>query len=130
MNQEEKKLRINEIVGIIRSSRNEGNCRVAIDELTSIGEPNPEAVDAVLDFLQWWFNWGDHDKTYLAIIYCLGVIGLENQNAVNALERSMYGNTWPSSALENLQKLAQNGDSMAQSVLDKEENRDRFNKLK
>ncbi len=53
MNQEEKKRRINEIAGIIRNSHhNEGKCRIAIDELTKIGEPNSEAVDAVLDFLR------------------------------------------------------------------------------
>lgn len=130
MNQEEKKHRINEIVGIIRSSRDEGHCRIAIDELTQIGEPNLEACEAVLDYLRWWFNWGDYDKTYLAVLYCLGVIGLGNQNALNALESSMHGNTWPSAAARTLQELALKGDSMAQSILDKEQTRNRLKELK
>ncbi|MCV3216380.1 hypothetical protein OGM63_23185 [Plectonema radiosum NIES-515] len=130
MNPEKKKRRINELIEEIKTNRsNEGSSRLAIDELTEIGEPNQEAVDAVLDSLRWWFNWGDYDNTYLAILHCLGVIGLGNQNAVDALERSMHGNTWPKAAMENLRKLAQNGDIMAQSVLNKDETRNRLNKL-
>ena len=129
MSQQEKQLRIRELAVLLKNTSDEGKCRLAIDELTEIGEPNEEAVDAVLYYLERWFNWGDYDKTYLAILYCLGVIGQGNQSAVDRLERSMYGNTWPKAAAQNLQKLAQNGDANAQSVLDKEATRDRLSKL-
>lgn len=129
MNQEEKKHRIDEIVSIIRDSVDEGRLRLAINELIEIGEPNSEAVEALLKYLKWWFNWGDYDKTYLAILNCLEVVGLENENAINTLEKSMHGSTWPSVAARSLKKLALQGDSMAQSILDKEKTRERLKEL-
>jgi hypothetical protein len=76
-------------------------------------------VTELLQLLQQWYGWGDHDSTGVLILTKLGELGEGNSEAIAALAKSAKGNIHRTryAAQNALSALANKGDPLVLSAL-------------
>ncbi len=89
------------------------------DNVIVFGAQAATTATELLEWLQRWYSWGDHDSTGVLILTKLGELGEGNPDAIAALAKSSKGNIHKTryAAQNALSVLAGKGDPLALAAL-------------